>query len=89
MKDGGVPDVEPIQCSPKRGALNQAAAGIGNDQLNAFETAVDQMAKKRRPARLVFLGALTDAQDLPKSFRMTALATKRETLRTSPATCAS
>src|SRR3974377_358129 len=28
------------------------------------------MAKKRRPARLVFLGALTDAQDLAKSFRI-------------------
>src|SRR5512139_348101 len=53
-----------------RDALKEAAAGIGNDQLNAFETAVDEMTQKRRPAGFVFLGALTDAENLPKSFRI-------------------
>ena len=45
-------------------------AGIGNDQLNALEAAIDQVPQKRRPAGLVFLGALTDAQNLPKSLRI-------------------
>jgi hypothetical protein len=28
-------------------ALDKASAGVGNDQLHAFEAAVDQMAQKR------------------------------------------
>ena len=52
-----------------RDALDKAPAGVGNDQLHAFEAAVDQMAQKRRPAGFVLLGALADAQDLAKSFR--------------------
>ena len=51
-----------------RGTLNQAAAGIGNDELHALEAAIDQVPQERRPAGLVLLGALADAQNLPKSF---------------------
>ena len=52
------------------GALHQAAAGIGNDQLHALEAAIDQVTQKRRPAGLVLLGALADAQNLPKTLRV-------------------
>ena len=45
-------------------ALDQPPAGVRDDQLNTLETAVDQMAQERRPARLVLLGALADAEDL-------------------------
>jgi hypothetical protein len=50
-----------------RGALRQAAAGIGNDQLHALEAAIDELSQKRRPARLVLLGAFADAKNLPKT----------------------
>ena len=50
-----------------RGALRQAAAGIGNDQLHPLEAAIDELSQKRRPARLVLLGALADAENLPKT----------------------
>src|SRR5580704_7212515 len=53
-----------------RGALRQAAAGIGNDQLHALEAAIDELSQKRRPARLVLLGALADAENLPKALRI-------------------
>ena len=46
-----------------RDALDKAPAGVGNDQLHAFEAAC-------RPAGFVFLGALPDPQDLAKSFRI-------------------
>src|ERR1700690_4611815 len=48
-------------------ALRQATTGIGNDQLHALETPVDEVTQKRRPPGLVFLGALTDAQDLSEA----------------------
>ena len=38
--------IEQILCS----ALDQPAAGIGDDQLDALETTLDQMAKEGRPA---------------------------------------
>jgi hypothetical protein len=53
-----------------RGALRQAAAGIGNDQLHPLEAAIDQVSQKRRPARFVLLGALADAENLPKALRI-------------------
>ena len=52
------------------GALHKAAAGIGNDQLDALEAAIDQVPQKRRPAGFVLLGAFADAQNLSKSFRI-------------------
>ena len=52
------------------GALRQATAGIRNDQLHALEAALDQVKQKRRPAGLVLLGALADAQNLPKTLRI-------------------
>ena len=53
-----------------RGALHEAAAGIGNDQPDALEAAIDQVPQKRRPARFIFLGAFADAQNLPKTLRI-------------------
>jgi len=50
------------------GALREATAGIRNDQLHALEAALTQ---KRRPAGLVLLGALADAQNLPKTLELT------------------
>ena len=50
-----------------RGALHQAAAGIGNDQPYALKATVDEVVQKCRPAGFVFLGALADAQNLPKT----------------------
>ena len=46
------------------------SAGIGNDQLHALEAAVNQMTQKCRPAGFIFLGALAEAQDLAKAFRV-------------------
>ena len=40
-----------------------------DDQLDAVETTIDQVAQERRPARLVLLGALANAQDLPITVR--------------------
>ena len=51
-------------------ALSSAAAGIGNDQPYALEAAVDKVPQKREPAEFVFLGALADAQNLPKALRI-------------------
>jgi hypothetical protein len=51
-------------------ALHQAAAGIRNDQLHAREAAIDQVSQKRRPTGFVLLGALADAENLAKSFRV-------------------
>src|SRR6478609_2521065 len=53
-----------------RDALEKASAGVRNDQLHAFEAAVDQMTQKCRPAGFVLLGALADPQDLAKPFRI-------------------
>ena len=53
-----------------RDALDKAPAGVGNNQLDALEAAVDQMAQKRGPAGFALLGALADPQDLAKSFRI-------------------
>ena len=68
-----------------RGALDQAAAGVGNNQLHAVEAAIDQMAQKCRPAGFVLFGAFADAQNLRYPSELTALATSSDTLRTSPA----
>ena len=66
-------------------ALHQAAAGIRDDEPHALEAAIDQVAQERRPPGLVLLGTFADAQNLPKTLGLTALATSSETLRTSPA----
>ncbi len=42
--------------------FHQTPAGIRDDQLNTAQTAIHQMAQERRPARLVFLGALANAE---------------------------
>ena len=44
-----------------RGALHEAAAGIGDNEPHAFEAAIDQVPQERRPAGLVLLGAFADA----------------------------
>ena len=66
-------------------ALHQATAGIRNDQPHALEAAIDQVSQKRRPTGLVLLGALADAQNLPKSLGIDRAGHQSETLRTSPA----
>lgn len=50
-----------------RDALDEAAAGVRDDQLHAPKAAVHQVAQERRPAGLVLLGALADAENLPVS----------------------
>ena len=67
------------------GALGKSDAGIGDDQPNALEPALLEMLAESRPARLVLLGAFHDAQNLPITLALTAIATKSETLLTSPA----
>src|SRR4029077_9670546 len=47
-----------------RYALDQAHAGVGDDQLDAAQAAFLEMAQKAAPAGLVLLGALDDAEDL-------------------------
>ena len=49
-----------------RNAFDKTSARIGNHQLHAPETAIDEMPQKRGPAGFVLLGALTDAEDLPE-----------------------
>ena len=67
-------------------ALDQAQAGIGDDQLDAGEATLLEVGQEARPARLVLLGTLTDAEDLAlKPSAGTPIATSSETLRTSPA----
>ena len=66
-------------------ALGQPHAGIRDDQPDAFQAALLQMLEEARPACLVLLGALHDAEDLAIAFALTAIATSSETLRTSPA----
>ena len=51
-----------------RSTLGQAAASIRNDELHAVHAAIDQVAQEGRPAGLVLLGALADAENLPKTF---------------------
>lgn len=45
-------------------ALDQAPASVRGDQLDTLEPAVEQMAQEPRPAGLVLLGPLADAQNL-------------------------
>ena len=44
------------------GALHQAAAGIGDDELHTIEAAIDEVAKERRPAGFVLLSTFANAQ---------------------------
>jgi hypothetical protein len=53
-----------------RSAFHEPAAGIRNEKLHAVEATIDQVAQECRPAGLVLLGALADAEDLPKTFRI-------------------
>ena len=46
-------------------ALNQPTAGIRDDQLNASQAPIDKVTKERGPTGPVFLGSLTNAQNLP------------------------
>ena len=46
------------------GTLDQAHAGIGDDQLDAAQAASLEMGQEGAPAGLVLLGALDDAEDL-------------------------
>jgi len=53
-------------------ALDLAAARIRGDQLDTLEAGVDKVKQERRPAGLVLLGTLADAEDLatpPRSRR--------------------
>jgi site-specific DNA recombinase len=45
-------------------ALDQAQTGVRDDQLNAGEATLLEVRQEARPAGLVLLGALADAQDL-------------------------
>jgi hypothetical protein len=47
------------------GAFGQPHAGIGDDQPDALEAAFLEMLEEAAPARLVFLGAFADAENLP------------------------
>src|SRR5260370_612555 len=47
------------------GALDKPHASVRDDQLDAAEAAVLQMIEEGAPTRLVLLGALDDAEDLP------------------------
>ena len=51
-------------------ALHQAPAGIRDDQPHTREAPVHQVAQEGRPAGLVLLGPLADAQDLPVALRV-------------------
>ena len=72
-----------------RDALDKPSAGVGNDQLHALEATIDQMAQN---ADQPDLSSLAPSQ-IPRISRnpseLTAEATSSETLRTSPARCAS
>ena len=57
--------------------VGKLSAGVGDDELHAVEAAVDEVAQERRPAGLVLLGALADAQNLSKPSELTALATSQ------------
>ena len=46
------------------GAFDQAAAGIGDDELYAIEPTIDEVAKERRPAGFVLLSTFANAQNL-------------------------
>jgi hypothetical protein len=47
-----------------RRVLDQAHAGIGDDQLDAAQAASLEVGQKGAPAGLVLLGALDDAENL-------------------------
>ena len=51
-------------------ALHQAPAGIRDDRPHTREAPVHQVAQEGRPAGLVLLGPLADAQDLPVALRV-------------------
>jgi hypothetical protein len=48
-----------------RGALGQARASVGDDELDAVQTTLLEMAQEGAPAGLVLLGTLDDAENLP------------------------
>src|SRR6266849_470881 len=50
-----------------RGGLNQAAAGVGNNQLYAFEAAIFEVPQKTAPTLQILLLALRNAEDLPET----------------------
>ena len=47
------------------GTLGKPQAGVRDDQPDAAQTALLEMTKERAPARLVLLGSLADAENLP------------------------
>ena len=48
-------------------ALDQAQAGVRDDQLDAGEPTLLQVGEEARPPDLVLLGTLADAQDLAEA----------------------
>jgi hypothetical protein len=46
------------------GALDQAHAGVGDDQLDTLQAALLEVAQKSAPTGLVLLGALDNAENL-------------------------
>src|SRR5208282_5014974 len=64
MNDASLP---PSLGKELRGGLNQAAAGIGNNQLYAFETAIFEVPQESTPTLQILLLALSNAQYLPKT----------------------
>jgi hypothetical protein len=48
-----------------RGALDQAHASVGDDQLDALQATTLQVVEESAPTGLVLLGALDDAENLP------------------------
>src|ERR1035438_4202480 len=50
-----------------RRRLDQATAGIRDDQLHTFETALLEVAQKATPALQILLLAFGDTQDLPET----------------------
>jgi hypothetical protein len=47
------------------GTLGKPQTGVRDDQPDAVEAALLEMLEERAPARLVFLGPLADAENLP------------------------
>src|SRR5215510_5363266 len=62
------PHDAPLPCSfgeNLRRALGEPQAGVGDDQPDAGKTPLLEVPEERAPARLVLLGTLTDAENLP------------------------
>jgi hypothetical protein len=68
-------------------APDQAAAGVGDDELDTLQASILEMVEKGAPAGLVLLGAIADAQDRPETFLVDTDGdqTSTESCRTSPA----